>query len=212
MGKFCKNCAAYIDDTTQFCPDCGKEVNQYVIKYCPNCGDRLSAGENFCKSCGVKIKEPEKESFLEKYKIPIIILAVIAVIAVVAFGAVSILGPGSGPQEIQVDSFSFNIPGDYAHYEDLDENENDEGIKTVSQFWGNGDDYVQIDVMYSTDQYVDAKKIARDMGGDKVNMLGYNGYYNELSDSYSFSFVKNNKLVTIYTNNMDVFDHIEVLS
>jgi hypothetical protein len=65
--------------------------------------------------------------------------------------------------------------------------------------------------MRSTDGYVDENKVASEMGGEKMNMMGYDGYYNELSDAYSFTFVKGDKLVTVFTSNFDLLNEIEAL-
>ncbi len=45
----------------------------------------------------------------------------------------------------------------------------------------------------------------------KKNLIGHNGYYNELSDAYSFSFVDNNKLCTVYSSNSDLLTEIELV-
>lgn len=198
----------------QFCPDCGKEIpdNRRAIRYCQNCGEKIAFSENFCKNCGTRVKTPQKEntSFLEKFKTPIIIIAIIAVIAIVAIGAYSLLTP-TASQEVQVDTLNFNIPEYLTSNDDLTIDEVEDGIKYVSKHWDYNDEYVEIDVMYATGNNVDANDIAREMGGDRQNMMGYDGYYNELADAYSFSFVKDNKLVTVYTSNYDLLDEIEVL-
>ena len=49
------------------------------------------------------------------------------------------------------------------------------------------------------------------MEGQAENLFGYDGYYNEFSDTYSFSFVDNNKLCTIYTSNQDLLTEIELV-
>lgn len=214
LEKYCKNCGANINNADQFCPDCGKEIasNRHTMRYCKNCGEKISSSENFCKNCGTKIKTPEKEktNFLEKYKNPIILIAVIAAIAVVGIGAFSLLSPVPS-QEVQVDTLDFSIPQDFSPDNSLTDDETDEGIKYVSKYWKHNDEFIEIDVMYATSNNVDANDVAREMGGDRQNMMGHNGYYNELSDAYSFSFVKDNKLVTVYTSSYDLLDEIEVL-
>lgn len=210
MAKFCKNCGAYIDGTTMFCPDCGRETHLNNSKHCPDCGNEILANERFCRNCGVKLSEPKKESFLERYKNFIILIVVLAVIAVIGVGAVSLLGSGES-QDVQVDGISFTIPEDFALNDGLSSDENEDGLKYVSRFWENSDEYIQIDVMRSTDGYVDENKVASEMGGEKMNMMGYDGYYNELSDAYSFTFVKGDKLVTVFTSNFDLLNEIEAL-
>ena len=210
MQKFCKNCGAYVGETTRFCPDCGREVQNNSIRYCPHCGDELVENEYFCKNCGTKLKEPKKESLLDRHKIPIIIVLVIAVIGVIVLGAASMMLP-YGSQEVQVDTFSFEIPEDFVLNEDLSSNENTAGLQYVTGYWDNYGDYIQIDVMYTTSYNVDQNEVAKEVGGESRNMMGYNGYYNDLSDAYSFSFVKDNKLITVYTSNEDLFNQISVL-
>ena len=210
MAKFCKNCGAYVDDISQFCPDCGKQVNQEIIRYCPNCGEKLTLNEYFCRNCGLKLKEPKKESFLEKHKSLVIVFAVIAVIAVIAVGAMFMISP-VGNQEVQVDTISFTIPGDYEAVEDLFSDETQDGVRYVSKYWDNYDGYIQIDVMYPTSSSVDAYDILKEVGGEKRNIMGYDGYYEDLSDAYAFSFVKDNKMVTVYSSSPDIFDSVEVV-
>ena len=210
MQKFCKNCGAYVGETTRFCPDCGREVQNNSIRYCPHCGAELVENEYFCKNCGTKLKEPKKESLLDRHKIPIIIVLVIAVIGVIVLGATSMMLP-YGSQEVQVDTFSFEIPEDFVLNEDLSSSENTAGLQYVTGYWDNYGDYIQIDVMYTTLYNVDQNEVAKEVGGESRSMMGYNGYYNDLSDTYSFSFVKDNKLITVYTSNEDLFNQISVL-
>lgn len=210
MATFCKNCGAYVDDDSQFCQDCGKQVNQAVIRYCPNCGEKLTSKEYFCRNCGLKLKEPKKESFLEKNKNVIIVFVVIAVIAVIAVGAMFMISP-AGNQEVQVNTISFNIPGDYEVNEDLFTDETQNGVRYVSKYWNNYDDYIQIDVICPASYSFDAYDILNEVGGEKRNMMGYNGYYEDLSDAYVFTFVKDNNVVSVYSSSPDVFDSIEVV-
>ncbi len=65
--------------------------------------------------------------------------------------------------------------------------------------------------MYSANTFVDANRVNSNLGGQRQNMFGYDGYYNELSDAYSFSFVKDNKLCTVYTSNYNLLSEVEVL-
>ena len=120
------------------------------------------------------------------------------------------IGP-VGSQDVQVDTFSFSIPEGYELNEDLSINESDGKDRLVSRFWQNSDDFIQIDVSYSTGGNVDQNKVARDLGGNKTSMMGYDGYYEEISDAYSFTFVKDNKLITVYTSTADLLDEIELL-
>lgn len=210
MATFCKNCGAYVDETMQFCPDCGKQIDQAVIRYCPNCGEKLTLNEYFCRNCGLKLKEPKKESFLEKNKNLIIVLAVIAVIAVIAVGAMFMISPVEN-QEVKVDTISFNIPGDYQINEDLTSSENLDGVRHISKYWKKFDDYIRIDVIDPNSHSVDANDLLNEIDGHRENMMGYTGYYEETSDVYAFTFVKDNKVVSVSSSRPDVFDDIKVV-
>ena len=209
MEKYCKNCGAPIDDTSQFCGDCGSEIRheQHMMKYCPNCGEKVTLDEIFCRNCGIRLKTPKKPTgFMEKYKIPVIILIAVAVIAVVAAGAISLISEPQ-MQEIKVNTIDFMIPQGFEHDSEMDIDENDDGIRYVSKFWQSDEDFIQIDVMYASS--VDAGEIAQELGGKKQTMIGHEGYYNEFSDAYSFSFVEDNKLVTVYTSTYNLLEEIE---
>ena len=214
LEKYCKNCGARIDDSDQFCPDCGKVIGNatHPIRHCPNCGERITGEEHFCKSCGFKLMEVanEKPGFLNRHKNLIIVAAAIAVIAVVAVGAISIFAP-IGDQQVDVDSFTFSIPQDFEVDDDLTVNESEDGISYVSKYMQNGNDSIQIDVMYSQSDIVDANDVLNVMDGDAQSMMGYDGYFEEYSDAYAFTFVKDNKIITVYTTDYDLFDQIEVL-
>lgn len=214
LAKFCKNCGAYIKDTDEICPDCGREIPRKIqkIKFCPNCGEKITAGEYFCKNCGFKLKEPRKEktSFLDKHKTLIMAIAVITAIAIVSVGAFSMLTP-TGYQEVTVDSFSFNIPVDFTENENLAENENEDGVIYASKYWDNEEDEISIDVMYAKSGNADAEGIASEMGGTRQSMMGHDGYYSELGDAYCFMFVNDNKLITVYVTDPNLFNEIDVL-
>ena len=197
-----------------FCPDCGRKLpeDKHAIRYCPDCGEKITGSDYFCRNCGAKIRTPKKESqgFLDKHKTLIIIIAVILAVAIVAIGASALLTPTS-MQEVQVDTFDFSIPEYFTEDTDMAVDETDEGIRYVTRYWQSDEDFIQIDVMYAEKNNVDAEEVADYMGGEKENLMGCEGYFNELEDAYSFSFVKDNKLVTLYTSSMDLFDEIEVV-
>ena len=212
MPNYCKNCGASITENDQICPDCGRPLKAKPMKFCPNCGEKLINNPKFCESCGCKINnsQPEEDGFFKRHQTPIIIIGAVLILAVIAAVALSTITIYS-TQEVQVDTFNFEIPGNFEENVLNSLSENDKGIKTESKFWEDGDEFIEIDVMYSANGYVDANKINDGMGGQKESMFGYEGYYNELSDAYTFSFVKDNKLCTVYTSNLDLFDQIEVL-
>lgn len=208
LKKFCKNCGCNIGENEQFCPDCGKQTeNSSAMKYCPNCGEKISSNENFCRNCSVKLNEVKNENKFDKYKIPLIIVTVIAAISIVAFGAYLSLDFDSY-QDVKVDTISFSIPDDLEENEDMRISKNSDGIIYKSKFWQNDNDYLQIDVTYSTSNF-NATEIAEDIGGEEESMFGYDGYYSEFEDTYSFTFVKGNKLISIYASNYDLLSEIE---
>ncbi len=214
LAKFCKNCAAYIQDGEDICPDCGRKIDgaKSQAKFCHNCGEEIQKDEYFCKNCGIRLIEPkkEKESFADKHKTAIIVFAVIAAISLVTAGAMMMLSP-TGSQEYQVDEFTFSIPEDFAEDEIARVNENDNGLIYVSKYWENYEDAISIDVTYAESGTSDAEGLAEEMGGEQKTMMGYDGYYNVDDNTYSFTFVNNNKIITVYTTNPDLFDEIEVL-
>lgn len=65
--------------------------------------------------------------------------------------------------------------------------------------------------MYPTSSSVDAHDILKEVGGENRNIMGYDGYYEDLSDAYAFSFVKDNKMVTVYSSSPDIFGSVEVV-
>lgn len=222
MGKFCKNCGAKITEEDTFCQDCGKQLKiaaQTTLKYCPDCGNRIYTDSRFCPHCGRAvaiqngpIHHPvavQKESFFEKHKTPIMIIAIIAAIAIVGIAAFMTLSPGT-PQDVEVDTITFTIPGGFTRDPSQSGSETEDGVYTCYEHYTNGGDFIELDVMYpSTGSDAElAEKVARELGGTPATMCGQTGYYNELSDAYSFAFVKDGKLCTIYVSNSNLFEEI----
>lgn len=196
MAKFCKNCGAYLSENDTFCTDCGKST----LKTCPKCREQLTAHSKFCPNCGYEIKSS---------RLPIIIaaLAAIVIVAAIVISPITI----TSMQEVQVDTFTFNIP-DYLEEDPKSTiNENDNGIITKSKCWNDSTDFIEIEVLYSENPKTDMENVNAKMGGQAETLLGYDGYYNELSDAYSFSFVDKNKLCTIYASNPDLLNEIELV-
>ena len=194
MVKFCKNCGAYISVNDAFCTDCGKST----LKTCPKCREQLTAHSKFCPNCGYEIKSS---------RLPIIIaaLAAIAIVAAIAIFPITI----TSMQEVQVDTFSFNIPNNFEKDPASIIDENNNGIITKSKCWNDSADFIQIEVLYSKNSKINLENA--NMEGRAENLFGYDGYYNEFSDAYSFSFVDNNKLCTVYTSNPDLLTEIELV-
>ena len=214
MPDYCKNCGAKITENDQYCPDCGKQLQKTSLNFCPNCGEALEKNVKFCGSCGYQlpIKQPQtkEDSFFKKHQVPIIIIGGLLILAVIAIASLSTISI-YGTQEVQVNTIEFEIPDTFQENTLKYLHENDEGIITESKYFEDGSDFIQIDVMYSANTFVDANRVNSNLGGQRQNMFGYDGYYNELSDAYSFSFVKDNKLCTVYTSNYNLLSEVEVL-
>ena len=58
--KNCKYCGAPLDDDSQFCSNCGKEVEPQG-KTCPQCGAEIVDEAAFCSKCGMRL-ETQTES------------------------------------------------------------------------------------------------------------------------------------------------------
>lgn len=209
MAEYCENCGAELRNDSKFCQECGHNVEET----CPNCGESIEESENFCENCGTNLSTPqavEKEDFIEKYKLPIMlaILAVITVLAVVTIPM--IMDYSAGSQNVDVDTYNFKIPANF--------NESSTGkiVKSdspgTSKRWVNGDEYIEIWILPPKYSDVDADYMLNSVGGAKNNKYGYTGYHNIFDDGDEvFSFNKNNKAVHIFVSNPKLFDRIEVL-
>lgn len=175
---------------------------------CEKCGEPLPEDAVFCRNCGFKLSQ--KESFFKKNQRPIILIAIILIAAFVTIGSISYIS-NLGYQKVNVGTASLKIPSDF--HEDFSAyiNENEDGIITISKTWNNSEDIIMISTMYSSDIYIDANEVNNQIGGQRKNMLGYDGFFYNEYDIYTFSFVKHNTLITIYTTDMELFEKIEVL-
>ncbi|WP_406534204.1 DUF2116 family Zn-ribbon domain-containing protein [Methanobrevibacter sp.] len=178
-------------------------------QYCPNCGEPLPEDAKYCRNCGFKIK-PKKESFFKKNSTPIMFVAIVLIMAAIAVTAFSFVD-NSDTQTINVGTINFKIPSEFKENPSFFSVEDDSGIITISKAWESSADIIKITVMYSNGTYVDANRVNDQIGGHKESLLGHSGFFHESHDTYSFSFVKNNMLVTIYTSDIALFDEIEVL-
>ena len=168
-----------------------------MAKFCKNCGAYISENDAFCTDCGKstlktcpKCREqltahskfcPDCGYEIKSSRLPIIIAALA------------------------------DIPDNFEEDPASTIDENDKGIITKSKCWNDSADFIQIEVLYSKNSKIDMENVNVNMEGQAENLFGYDGYYNEFSDAYSFSFVDNNKLCTVYTSNPDLLTEIELV-
>ena len=215
MENYCENCGAKIQKNAQFCPECGSQVKKPNI--CPNCGESIENIINFCESCGTKINTApvveKKENFLEKYKIPIIIIATVVIVAIIISVTLSLTAEPKdvGTYAITVGTNTFEIPGDYR----IDPSSIDvdyTGYNAVfSQGYSNGEEIIYIAVM-NIPYGVDGQQVIASQGGVQKNMMGVNGYYSEDGNGYfSFAFVDGAYLNVVTVSSPYVLDGITYL-
>lgn len=234
--EYCKNCGAVIKNNAKFCQDCGNpvenakqteepvETSPEDKNFCPNCGRQLTEEEEFCQDCGTDINnpqvatpEPQEKSFFEENKIPIIIVGVVAVVVLFLLLMASMPQESEsydydfGTQTVDVGGVDFSIPGNFRLDPGSIDYDYENGLSTYSQQYISGDERISLTVMYSPGVYVDASAVNDQSGGIKKTMYGYDGYYNELTDGYMFSFAIDNKLCMVTTSSPYIHDQIDVL-
>lgn len=228
MTETCKNCGAEIKDDAKFCPDCGTKINEIQeeeeINYCENCGNKLTEEDEFCSECGTDLKNPQphiqkpkQKSFIEENKIPIAIVGIVAIV-VLSLLLLTAMPKESddytydpGTQTVEVGDVDFVIPGDYRLVPNSIDYDYVNYVSSYTHTYSNYDETITITVMYSPGSNVDANEVNDQTGGVKKTMCGYEGYYNELSDGYLFSFGKGNKLCMICVSSPYILDEITVL-
>lgn len=223
MEEYCKNCGASLKEGAKFCQECGEKTEniekEVELNYCPNCGSELQNGAVYCEECGVNIENPEMrpangESLIQKYKIPIIILALVAIIGISGAIISSMSEPEPielPPQEVTVGAEFFMIPGEFTAVPGSFDIKNDNYAFMNSQSWSDGYDTINIAILSSAVD-ADLESIAGSEGGVHKTMMGYEGYYDEVDVSdYSFIFVKDDKICVIETTSPHLFDEISVL-
>lgn len=135
------------------------------------------------------------------------IVLISAMITILAFSFIN----DPGLQTVDVAGLGFRIPAEFEENISSFSAEDDNGIITISKIWESSTDFIKITVMYSNGTYIDANEVNDKIGGHKQIMFGYSGFLHKSHGIYSFSFVKKNMLVTIYTSNHNLFDEIAVL-
>ena len=224
MENKCTNCGSELKEGAQFCQECGDKVEYPKIEskeeiYCINCGANVTNAENFCEECGADLNAPPKqtdESFIKKYKFPIIV-AVIAIILVFAgLIVMSSFNQNTGPVElpqttVTVGAEYFKIPGQFAINADPLDIDTRDGVTSFSQSFSYNHETINIAVMSSMYD-IDLESVAASQGGVHKTLMGYDGYYDDSDiNHYSFAFVLDGKICLIETTSPYLFDEIEVV-
>jgi RNA polymerase subunit RPABC4/transcription elongation factor Spt4 len=219
MAKTCENCGSELKEGTNFCPECGSEVSTSSIEeiFCPNCGANVKNSENFCEECGFSLnsqESPKNESFIEKYKIPIIIGLVVVILAIIGVGALSLMGNDTvdnvGPQTVEVGSTDFTIPGDFMIVPSTIDVDYKYSTATFSKGWSNEFDSLYINTML-VPYNVDAQEVISSQGGIQKNMMGYDGYYTEDDGIYTFAFETGGYICVVSASSPYVLDEVTCL-
>lgn len=209
--KKCKNCGATLDDEALFCDECGSEVETQL--FCQNCGSDITESENFCEHCGADLNSSNSESFISKYKFPIMAALGVAIVLLL----VGLIALSSQPSEdielpaqtVTVGAEYFKIPGNFYSTVPM-EIDADYGVVSSSQTWTDGYDSFSISVLAGGPN-VDLESVLASQGGVYKNMMGHDGYYNEIDiRDYSFAFILDGKICVVETTSVHLFDEITV--
>lgn len=218
MVETCEKCGQELKEGAKFCQECGNEVSSFKDEtlFCPNCGASVINSENFCEDCGASLNSqnsPKKESFIEKYKIPIIIGIVLIIALIVGWAlSLSINEPVKdvGTQTVEVGSTDFSIPGDFR----IDPSTIDVDYKystaTFAKGWSNEFDELYISTML-VPYNVDAQEVLASEGGVQKNMMGYEGYYTEDDGVYTFAFETGGYICVVSASSPYVLDEVTCL-
>lgn len=70
----CSSCGTALADAINFCPNCGASI----VSRCKSCGNVLTETDKFCPNCGAKQNTRNKNQFIKKLIILIILLSLLA--------------------------------------------------------------------------------------------------------------------------------------
>lgn len=190
-------------------------------KNCPQCKEIIDEDAKFCDNCGTPIETTELNSnatFLEKNKIPLIIIGTTALLVVLFL----IISPseisnkpvfhleGEPTKSESVDGIYIKIPKEFT----FDPKGNDikyaNYVMTTSKGWSHENEYIGLGVMRITTSNANYNEAIGASGGVQKNMYGYNGYYIEYENWYSFTFTKDNKICIIMVSSPYLFDKISI--
>lgn len=192
-----------------------------MTKICPSCGEIIDADSKFCDNCGIEIKDEqtstEEKSFIEKNKIPLIIIGITAVIVflvviISSSSSTGVLFPleSNETQRVEVDGVYFNIPADYK-YDPTSIDFNVEGmVFSVSKQWTYTTESISIMVMSSSVPLDDYTSVLSANGGAPTTMYGQDGYLVEEVNNYYFVFEQNDKICIILVTSPYIFDEISL--
>lgn len=173
--------------------------------FCRKCGKKVDENKKFCPNCGERVVIPPK-TFLEKYKVPLIILAVVLLVLISYFA----LAPKT--QIVSVDDVKFEIPADYVNMPSRTDVSYDGNVKSSAMGWSNDKYYIEIGITRTPGSGIDSQEVAANVGGSPTKMFGYDGYYQKYDDeSYSFVFGMKDMVCMIYVSDHDAFDDIKVI-
>lgn len=174
-------------------------------RYCRKCGAKLKEEARFCPNCGEK-DIASNESFLNKYKIPLIIAAIMAIILI----SFVVLAPQT--QIVKVDNVEFEIPANYVNEPSRTDVKYDGNVKSSAMGWSNDKTYIEIGVTRTPGSGINSQEVAANVGGSPTKMLGYSGYYQKYdNESYSFVFGLKDKVCMVYVSDYDAFNDIKVV-
>ena len=226
MEEYCKNCGAPLREDSKFCQDCGSkvEIQQPIdeeINFCPNCGKELEDDAYFCEHCGANLANPlpksNSEDFIEKYKIPIIVGGIIIFLIIVGIFVLGSSNTGSSQielpaQTVTVGAEYFEIPGRFHTSPTSFDIDTQGGVVSFSQSWSDDTDSFNIAILSGGAYNVDLESVVASEGGVHKNLMGYDGYYNEIDvGDYSFAFVLDDKICVVEASSPYIFDEIKVL-
>lgn len=225
MEEYCKNCGAPLKEDSNFCEDCGFKVETQKpkidedVNFCPNCGKELEDSAYFCEHCGVNLANPVEKSdykdFIEKYKLPIIVGGILIFLVIIGMIFLTSSHESSQidlpAQTVIVGTEYFEIPGRFHTSPTSFDIDTDGGVISFSQSWSDNTDSFNIAIL-SSGYNVDLDSVAASEGGIHKNLMGYDGYYNEIDvGDYSFTFVLDNKICVVEASSPYIFDEIKVV-
>lgn len=207
----CKSCGEKIDCDSRFCKNCGQTTREEV-NFCPECGNEIAKGEEFCSECGAGIYQKRPEGFMERNRKAIVAALLVAVVIVGVSALVLTSVPQEiEPQNVEVGSTNFIIPGDYS----IDPSTIDVDYKYASAIFAKGwvsDDGKIIYIATMTVPYnVDADNVLSSEGGSHRTMMGHEGYYTEKEGLYNFAFKSGGYICVVTVSDPRTFDDINCL-